>query len=150
MPLRTLVQPLLPLLPLQRSVHESSLNPKSYTLNPKATATLCLGEQRAPTSLRARAHVDRAACKSTKRTYAMCRTCRFSFLQEYQTHRTSCVYARCHQRRPHSSDRACRFVLLQEYQTHRWHVYIRGANNEDLTPLIERVIFQLHPGESKL
>jgi hypothetical protein len=32
-----------------------------------------------------------------------------------------------------------------EYQTHRWHIYLRGANNEDLTPLVERVIFQLHP-----
>lgn len=64
-------------------------------------------------------------------------------------HRTPCVHARGQQRRPHSSDRACRFCFLQEYQTHRWHVYIRGANNEDLTPLIERVIFQLHPGEPK-
>mmetsp|Transcript_53095 Transcript_53095/g.126329 ORF Transcript_53095/g.126329 Transcript_53095/m.126329 type:complete len:240 (+) Transcript_53095:24-743(+) len=32
-----------------------------------------------------------------------------------------------------------------EFQTHKWHIYLRGANNEDLTPLIERVIFQLHP-----
>lgn len=33
----------------------------------------------------------------------------------------------------------------QEFQTHKWHIYVRGANNEDLSPLIERVIFQLHP-----
>mmetsp|Transcript_49587 Transcript_49587/g.103460 ORF Transcript_49587/g.103460 Transcript_49587/m.103460 type:complete len:270 (-) Transcript_49587:9-818(-) len=32
-----------------------------------------------------------------------------------------------------------------EFQTFRWHVYVRGANNEDLSPLIDRVVFQLHP-----
>lgn len=28
--------------------------------------------------------------------------------------------------------------------THRWTVYVRGANNEDLSPLLSKVTFQLH------
>ncbi|KAK4773934.1 hypothetical protein SAY87_028953 [Trapa incisa] len=32
-----------------------------------------------------------------------------------------------------------------ESQSHKWTVYVRGAKNEDLGPVIKRVIFQLHP-----
>ncbi|XP_058777781.1 transcription initiation factor TFIID subunit 14b-like [Vicia villosa] len=32
-----------------------------------------------------------------------------------------------------------------ESQSHRWTVYVRGASNEDLSAVIKRVVFQLHP-----
>eukprot|EP00249_Psilotum_nudum_P003283 c16676_g1_i1 orf=492-1307(-) len=32
-----------------------------------------------------------------------------------------------------------------EYHSHKWTVYIRSASNEDLGPVIKRVVFQLHP-----
>lgn len=32
-----------------------------------------------------------------------------------------------------------------EYHSHRWTVYVRGATNEDLSVIIKRVVFQLHP-----
>lgn len=28
--------------------------------------------------------------------------------------------------------------------THAWRLYVRGANNEDLRPLVARVVFKLH------
>jgi len=31
-----------------------------------------------------------------------------------------------------------------EYNTHQWTLYIRGPNNEDLSGVISRVVFQLH------
>lgn len=31
-----------------------------------------------------------------------------------------------------------------ELQTHQWNLYLRGPNNEDLSPVISKVIFQLH------
>jgi YEATS domain-containing protein 4 len=30
-------------------------------------------------------------------------------------------------------------------QSHKWTVYVRGASNEDLTAVVKRVVFQLHP-----
>ncbi|KAJ8647952.1 hypothetical protein MRB53_000975 [Persea americana] len=32
-----------------------------------------------------------------------------------------------------------------EYQSHKWTVYVRGATNEDLSAVIKRVVFHLHP-----
>lgn len=32
-----------------------------------------------------------------------------------------------------------------ETQSHKWTVYVRGATNEDLSVVIKRVVFQLHP-----
>lgn len=32
-----------------------------------------------------------------------------------------------------------------EYHTHRWTLYLRGANDEDLSGCISKVVFQLHP-----
>jgi YEATS domain-containing protein 4 len=32
-----------------------------------------------------------------------------------------------------------------DFQTHQWTLYLRGANNEDLSNCIEKVVFQLHP-----
>ncbi|XP_078164518.1 YEATS family protein isoform X1 [Carex rostrata] len=32
-----------------------------------------------------------------------------------------------------------------EYNSHRWTVYVRGATNEDLSVILKRVVFQLHP-----
>ncbi|KAH7437973.1 hypothetical protein KP509_05G098900 [Ceratopteris richardii] len=32
-----------------------------------------------------------------------------------------------------------------EYRSHRWIVYVRSISNEDLGPVIKRVIFTLHP-----
>ncbi|XP_077220794.1 transcription initiation factor TFIID subunit 14b-like [Tasmannia lanceolata] len=32
-----------------------------------------------------------------------------------------------------------------EYHSHKWTVYVRGATNEDLSVVIKRVVFQLHP-----
>ncbi|XP_057530174.1 transcription initiation factor TFIID subunit 14b-like [Amaranthus tricolor] len=32
-----------------------------------------------------------------------------------------------------------------ESQSHRWTVYVRGATNEDLSVVVKRVVFQLHP-----
>ncbi|CAL5036571.1 unnamed protein product [Urochloa decumbens] len=32
-----------------------------------------------------------------------------------------------------------------EYHSHRWTVYVRSANNEDLSVIVKRVVFQLHP-----
>ncbi|KAL3723747.1 hypothetical protein ACJRO7_035851 [Eucalyptus globulus] len=32
-----------------------------------------------------------------------------------------------------------------ESQSHKWTVYVRGATNEDLSAVIKRVVFQLHP-----
>ncbi|KMT09541.1 hypothetical protein BVRB_6g130030 [Beta vulgaris subsp. vulgaris] len=32
-----------------------------------------------------------------------------------------------------------------ESQSHKWTVYVRGATNEDLSGVIKRVVFQLHP-----
>lgn len=31
-----------------------------------------------------------------------------------------------------------------EYQTHEWTLFLRGANNEDLSAVIEKVVFTLH------
>ena len=31
-----------------------------------------------------------------------------------------------------------------EFQTHRWTLYLRGANNEDLSACISKVVFHLH------
>eukprot|EP00268_Persea_americana_P016624 TRINITY_DN1787_c1_g1_i1.p1 TRINITY_DN1787_c1_g1~~TRINITY_DN1787_c1_g1_i1.p1 ORF type:complete len:255 (+),score=40.53 TRINITY_DN1787_c1_g1_i1:51-767(+) len=31
------------------------------------------------------------------------------------------------------------------YQSHKWTVYVRGATNEDLSAVIKRVVFHLHP-----
>jgi YEATS domain-containing protein 4 len=36
-----------------------------------------------------------------------------------------------------------------ESATHRWHLYVRGLNNEDLSPVVSRVLFQLHPSFAK-
>jgi len=33
--------------------------------------------------------------------------------------------------------------------THKWTTYVRSANNEDLSVLIKRVVFQLHPSFEK-
>ena len=32
----------------------------------------------------------------------------------------------------------------EETKTHKWWVYVRGPNNEDLSGVIKRVLFQLH------
>ncbi|XP_078448359.1 transcription initiation factor TFIID subunit 14b-like isoform X3 [Wolffia australiana] len=32
-----------------------------------------------------------------------------------------------------------------EYNSHKWTVYVRGATNEDLSLVIKRAVFQLHP-----
>lgn len=32
-----------------------------------------------------------------------------------------------------------------EYNSHKWTVYVRGATNEDLSVIVKRVVFQLHP-----
>ncbi|KAL2906758.1 Transcription initiation factor TFIID subunit 14b [Bienertia sinuspersici] len=32
-----------------------------------------------------------------------------------------------------------------ESQSHKWTVYVRGATNEDLSAVVKRVVFQLHP-----
>ncbi|VAI69653.1 unnamed protein product [Triticum turgidum subsp. durum] len=32
-----------------------------------------------------------------------------------------------------------------EYNSHKWTVYIRSATNEDLSVIVKRVVFQLHP-----
>lgn len=32
-----------------------------------------------------------------------------------------------------------------EYHTHKWTLYLRGANDEDLSGCISKVVFQLHP-----
>lgn len=32
-----------------------------------------------------------------------------------------------------------------EYQTHEWTLYVRGPNSEDLSSVISKVVFQLHP-----
>lgn len=32
-----------------------------------------------------------------------------------------------------------------EYHTHKWTLYLRGANHEDLSGVIQKVVFQLHP-----
>jgi len=31
-----------------------------------------------------------------------------------------------------------------EFQTHQWTLYLRGANNEDLSVCIQKVVFHLH------
>jgi YEATS domain-containing protein 4 len=31
-----------------------------------------------------------------------------------------------------------------EYQTHQWTLFLRGPNNEDLSVVISKVVFQLH------
>jgi YEATS family len=31
-----------------------------------------------------------------------------------------------------------------DFSTHQWTLYLRGPNNEDLSPVIEKVVFQLH------
>lgn len=31
-----------------------------------------------------------------------------------------------------------------EYNTHQWTLYLRGPNNEDLSPVLSKVVFQLH------
>lgn len=31
-----------------------------------------------------------------------------------------------------------------EFQTHEWTLYLRGANNEDLSVCVQKVVFQLH------
>jgi hypothetical protein len=35
--------------------------------------------------------------------------------------------------------------MFDQYSAFLRHVFVRGANNEDLSPLIDRVVFQLHP-----
>ncbi|KAF6160581.1 hypothetical protein GIB67_019521 [Kingdonia uniflora] len=35
-----------------------------------------------------------------------------------------------------------------EYHSHKWTVYVRSATNEDLSVVVKRVIFQLHPSFS--
>jgi YEATS domain-containing protein 4 len=32
-----------------------------------------------------------------------------------------------------------------EYNTHQWTLHLRGPNNEDLSPVISKVVFHLHP-----
>ncbi|KAL5224157.1 hypothetical protein ABZP36_010796 [Zizania latifolia] len=32
-----------------------------------------------------------------------------------------------------------------EYNSHKWTVYVRSATNEDLSAIVNRVVFQLHP-----
>ena len=32
-----------------------------------------------------------------------------------------------------------------DYNTHKWTLYLRGANNEDLSSCVAKVVFQLHP-----
>jgi len=32
-----------------------------------------------------------------------------------------------------------------EFHTHKWTLYLRGANNEDLSGVINKVVFHLHP-----
>ncbi|XP_072969207.1 transcription initiation factor TFIID subunit 14b isoform X1 [Typha angustifolia] len=32
-----------------------------------------------------------------------------------------------------------------EYNSHKWTVYVRGATNEDLSVIVKRAVFQLHP-----
>ncbi|KAF8662139.1 hypothetical protein HU200_056332 [Digitaria exilis] len=32
-----------------------------------------------------------------------------------------------------------------EHHSHKWTVYVRSANNEDLSVIVKRVVFQLHP-----
>jgi len=32
-----------------------------------------------------------------------------------------------------------------EFQTHQWTLYLRGPNNEDLSLVISKVVFHLHP-----
>ncbi|PWZ11824.1 Transcription initiation factor TFIID subunit 14b [Zea mays] len=32
-----------------------------------------------------------------------------------------------------------------EYNSHKWTVYVRSANNEDLSVIVKRAVFQLHP-----
>lgn len=36
-------------------------------------------------------------------------------------------------------------TTADEYHTHKWTLYLRAHNNEDLSPCIEKVIFNLHP-----
>jgi YEATS domain-containing protein 4 len=31
-----------------------------------------------------------------------------------------------------------------DFQTHQWTLYLRGPNDEDLSPCIKKVVFQLH------
>lgn len=31
-----------------------------------------------------------------------------------------------------------------EYKTHQWTLYVRGRNNEDLSSVVSKVVFQLH------
>jgi hypothetical protein len=31
-----------------------------------------------------------------------------------------------------------------EFQTHEWTLFVRGPNNEDLSPVVAKVVFQLH------
>lgn len=35
--------------------------------------------------------------------------------------------------------------VCERSQSHKWTVYVRGATNEDLSGVIKRVVFQLHP-----
>jgi hypothetical protein len=32
-----------------------------------------------------------------------------------------------------------------EHQSHQWTVYVRAANNEDLSGVVKKVVFNLHP-----
>ncbi|XP_056690545.1 transcription initiation factor TFIID subunit 14b-like isoform X1 [Spinacia oleracea] len=34
---------------------------------------------------------------------------------------------------------------VTESQSHRWTIYVRGGTNEDLSVVVKRVVFQLHP-----
>ena len=36
-----------------------------------------------------------------------------------------------------------------EFQTHEWTLFLRGPNNEDLSPVIAKVVFQLHASFSQ-
>jgi YEATS domain-containing protein 4 len=36
-----------------------------------------------------------------------------------------------------------------DFQTHQWTLYIRGPNNEDLSAVVSKVVFQLHASFSQ-
>ena len=39
----------------------------------------------------------------------------------------------------------CFHFFNLRYNSHKWTVYVRSANNEDLSVIVKRVVFQLHP-----
>lgn len=42
------------------------------------------------------------------------------------------------------SNKKAAAAASDEINTHQWTLYLRGPNDEDLSPVIERVVFQLH------